>query len=171
MPRRSSWLKPACCLSVLRDRARAPPPSPALRGAASRGWNAALVADDRTNLTLMEGAASPPVPSRSAGCSSCVAAECPCAAHLAARSCICIVPLTEPSAGTRLPPEEDETFSCGDGISFLFMRLWHDGAARPLARLRSWRPGLFFRARAISPGQFACFLTFFGLNFACFCPR
>ena len=112
-----------------------------LSDAAALGWNAALVADDRTILTVQSGrcVASCPKPIqglfelRGTGIITCRRID---------RAVMhCAVALTEPSGATRFPPES-ETFSC-NGTSMPLMRLWHDGAAGPLSRLRAACPELF----------------------------
>ena len=113
-----------------------------LSEAMALGWNAALIADDRTILTVHADhcIASCPEPIRGL-------------VELRGTGIIpfrqvdravlhCVVALTEPSAATRFP-REPETFSC-NGASMPLMRLWHDGAAGPLSRLRAARPELFF---------------------------
>ena len=113
-----------------------------LSEAAALGWHAALVADDRTIMTVHGD--------------HCVA-SCPDAIRgfLELRGTGIVrfrqagravmhgaVALTEATAATRLPCES-ETFSCG-GATLPLMRLWHDGAVGPLSRLRAARPELFF---------------------------
>ena len=114
-----------------------------LSEAAALGWHAALVADDRTILTVHGGrcVASCPEPIR--GCLE-LRGTGIIRFRQAGRAVMhCAVVLTEASAATRLPCES-ETFSCG-GAALPLMRLWHDGAARPLSRLRAALPELFFR--------------------------
>mgnify|MGYP005811884443 FL=1 len=112
-----------------------------LSEAAALGWNAALIADDRTILTVHGDRciASCPEPIRGLlelrGTGIVRFRQIDRAVMQAA------VVLSQPSAGSRLPPES-ETFSC-NGASMPLMRLWHDGAVSPLAYLRAARPGLF----------------------------
>lgn len=112
-----------------------------MNGAAARGWNAALVADDQTVLTARSGRCIASCPAPIEGLmelrgTGLVAPRWTKRAmmHLA-------VALTEPSAATRLPPDS-ETFSCGDAAMPL-MRLWQDGAIDPLGYLIARHPELF----------------------------
>jgi serine kinase of HPr protein (carbohydrate metabolism regulator) len=119
------------------------------------GWNAALIADDRTILTMQTGRLMASCPEPIRGLVELRGTGVVPVRHIDRAVLRCAVLLTEPSAGTRIP-EEDETFSCGDA-SLPLMRLWHDGAARPLARLRSWRPGLFFEPARYPQGNLPVF--------------
>jgi serine kinase of HPr protein (carbohydrate metabolism regulator) len=119
------------------------------------GWNAALIADDRTILTMQTGRLMASCPEPIRGLVELRGTGVAPVRHIDRAVLRCAVLLTEPSAGTRIP-EEDETFSCGDA-SLPLMRLWHDGAARPLARLRSWRPGLFFEPARYPQGNLPVF--------------
>ena len=113
-----------------------------LNAAVGRGWHAALVADDRTILTVSSGRciASCPAPIqgllelRGTGILTVPRVE-RAVIHLA-------VILTEPSARTRLPADA-ETFSC-NSVTMPLMRLWRDGTADPLSRLGACHPELFF---------------------------
>jgi serine kinase of HPr protein (carbohydrate metabolism regulator) len=113
-----------------------------LSEAAALGWHAALVADDRTILTVHGDhfVASCPDPIR--GLLELRGTGIVRFRQVDRAVMHCAVALTDPSAATRVPPES-ETFSCG-GASMPLMRLWHDGAAGPLSRLRVARPELFF---------------------------
>lgn len=112
-----------------------------LAAAQARGWNAALVADDRTELAVRGGRclASCPQPIRGllelrgTGIVSLPRVEC--------AVIDLVVALAEPSAATRLPPDS-ETFSC-NAVSLPLLRLWHLGAADPLSCIMASRPGLF----------------------------
>lgn len=113
-----------------------------LSEALSLGWNAALVADDRTVLTVQAGRCIASCPEPIRGLLELRGTGVVPFRQTDRAVLHCAVLLTEPSAGTRIP-QENETFSCA-GASIPLMRLWHDGAALPLARLRALRPGLFF---------------------------
>ncbi|WP_322988851.1 hypothetical protein [Hoeflea sp.] len=112
-----------------------------LQSALYRGWNAALIADDRTCLAVAGGRliASCPKPIsglleiRGSGIVRLRRME-RAVMHLA-------VAPGEASAATRLPPD-DETFACR-GISTPLQRLWRDGAADPLSMLCALRPASF----------------------------
>lgn len=112
-----------------------------MNGAAARGWNAALVADDRTVLTVRSGRCIASCPAPIEGLlelrgTGLVAPRWTKRAvlHLA-------VTLVEPAAATRLPPDS-ETFSCGDAAMPL-MRLWKNAATDPLGYLIARHPELF----------------------------
>lgn len=122
-----------------------------LSEAAALGWHAALVADDRTILTVHGNhcVASCPDPIRGylelRGTGIVRYRQ-------AGRAVMhCAVALTEASTATRLPCDS-ETFSCG-GATLPLMRLWHDGAAGPLSRLRAARPELFFEPASHPQGN------------------
>ncbi|MCY0149089.1 HPr kinase/phosphatase C-terminal domain-containing protein [Hoeflea sp. G2-23] len=112
-----------------------------LQAALRRGWNAALIADDRTCLTVAGGRliASCPKPIsglleiRGSGIVRLRQRD-QAVMHLA-------VAPGEASAATRLPPD-DETFAC-NGVSTPLLRLWRDGAADPLSMLCALQPALF----------------------------
>ncbi|MDZ7600771.1 MAG: HPr kinase/phosphatase C-terminal domain-containing protein [Hoeflea sp.] len=112
-----------------------------LAAAHDRGWNAALIADDRTILSVrgVRCIASCPEPIRGllelrgTGIVSLTRRD---------RAVVdVVVELEAPSAVTRLPPEA-ETFSC-NGIEVPLLRMWHYGAADPLSVIQATRPGLF----------------------------
>jgi len=112
-----------------------------LAEALALGWNAALIADDRTILTVHADRciASCPAPIR--GLLELRGTGIVTIRQVERAVIHCAVALTEPSAGTRIPPES-ETFSC-NGATMPLIRLWHDGAVGPLSRLRAARPELF----------------------------
>ncbi|MEM5470861.1 HPr kinase/phosphatase C-terminal domain-containing protein [Hoeflea sp. AS60] len=112
-----------------------------LSEAAALGWNAALIADDRTILTVHADRCIASCPDPIRGLLELRGTGIIPFRQLDRAVMHCAVALTEPSAATRYPAET-ETFSCG-GASLPLMRLWHDGAARPLSRLRAARPELF----------------------------
>jgi serine kinase of HPr protein (carbohydrate metabolism regulator) len=112
-----------------------------LSEAVALGWNAALVADDRTILTVHADRCIASCPEAIRGLLELRGTGIIRFRQVDRAVMHCAVALTEPSAATRLPPEA-ETFSCGDA-SLPLMRLWHDGAAAPLARLRAGCPELF----------------------------
>ncbi|WP_375589964.1 HPr kinase/phosphatase C-terminal domain-containing protein [Hoeflea alexandrii] len=119
------------------------------------GWNAALIADDRTLLTVQAGRCIASCPDSIRGLLELRGTGVVTARHVDRAVLHAAVLLTEPSAGTRVP-EENETFSCG-GASIPLMRLWHDGAALPLARLRTRRPSLFFEPAWYPQGNLPVF--------------
>jgi len=107
------------------------------------GWNAALVADDRTILTVHAGRCIASCPDPIRGLIELRGTGIIPFRQIDRAVMHCAVALTEPSAASRIPADS-ETFSC-DGASMPLMRLWHDGAAHPLSRLRAACPELFFR--------------------------
>jgi serine kinase of HPr protein (carbohydrate metabolism regulator) len=113
-----------------------------IQAAASRGWNAALVADDRTNLSAHGGrcVASCPEPIR--GLLELRGGGIARVRHLGRAVIHLIVAPGSPSAETRLPPE-NETMTC-HGIELPLQRLWHDGASDPLSILYALRRECFF---------------------------
>ena len=112
-----------------------------LTEAALMGWNAALIADDRTHLTVHADRCIASCPDPIRGLLELRGTGLIGIRHTGRAVIQCAVQLTEASAESRLPPES-ETFSC-NGASMPLMRLWHDGAASPLAQLRAARPELF----------------------------
>jgi hypothetical protein len=113
-----------------------------LVAAVSRGWNAALVADDRTCLSVQSGrcVASCPEPIRGklelrGGGIAHLERTGRAVMHLA-------VAPGPPSLESRLPPD-GEIFAC-HGVELPLQRLWHDGAADPLAALCALQPDRFF---------------------------
>lgn len=112
-----------------------------LSAAISRGWNAALVADDRTCLTIHSGrcVASCPDPIRGklelrGGGIVDLPRIGRAVMHLA-------VAPGPPSVESRLPPD-NEIFACGE-IEMPLQRLWRDGATDPLAALCALQPDRF----------------------------
>lgn len=112
-----------------------------LAGAISRGWNAALVADDRTCLTVHSGRciASCPEPIRGklelrGGGIVDLPRIGRAVMHLA-------VAPGPPSVESRLPPD-NEIFTC-DGVELPLQRLWRDGATDPLTALCALQPDRF----------------------------
>lgn len=105
------------------------------------GWHAALIADDRTCLAVHGDhcIASCPEPIR--GMMELRGTGIVAVRRIARALIHCAISLGEPSAASRVPPEH-ETFSC-NGASMPLLRLWHDGAGSPLARIRAARPQLF----------------------------
>ncbi|MGJ8569140.1 MAG: HPr kinase/phosphorylase [Hoeflea sp.] len=112
-----------------------------LSQAAALGWNAALIADDRTILTVHGGRCIASCPDPIRGLLELRGTGIISFRQVDRAVMLCAVALSEPSADTRLPPES-ETFSC-NGASMPLMRLWHDGAVSPLSYLRAARPELF----------------------------
>lgn len=112
-----------------------------LDAAISRGWNAALVADDRTYLTQQAGRciASCPEPIsglielRGAGI-----ARLRC--HSRAVIHLVVAP-GAPSDAARLPAE-NETITCKN-VKLPLLRLWRNGDADPLSTLCALRPDCF----------------------------
>lgn len=112
-----------------------------LSSAQTLGWNAALIADDRTCLDVRAGrcVASCPEPIRGlielrgGGIASYRRVT-----HGVIHLVVAPVP---PSADSRLP-ESNETFPC-KGIELPLQRMWHDGAVDPLSALRGLRPDCF----------------------------
>ena len=104
-------------------------------------WNAALIADDRTILTVHAGRCIASCPQSIKGFLELRGTGVIRFRQLDRAVMHCAVVMTEPSAATRLPPES-ETFSC-NGASMPLMRLWHDGAVSPLSCLRAANPELF----------------------------
>ena len=113
-----------------------------LSEAKALGWHAALVADDRTILTVHGNRCVASCPDPIRGYLELRGTGIVRARQVDRAVMHCAVALTEASAATRVPCES-ETFSCGSATMPL-MRLWHDGAAGPLSRLCAARPGLFF---------------------------
>jgi hypothetical protein len=113
-----------------------------LSEAAALGWNAALVADDRSILTVHGHRCVASCPEQIQGLLELRGTGIVKYRRIDRAIMHGAVLLSEPSAGSRIP-EVDETFSC-NGAAMPLMRLWHDGAAGPLSRLRAARPELFF---------------------------
>ena len=112
-----------------------------LSAAVLRGWNAALVADDRTVLTVRSGRLIASCPEPIAGLLELRGTGIVALPRLDRAVLHLAVALAESGAATRLPPET-ETFSCNQ-VTMPLMRLWHDGAADPLSCLIARHPGLF----------------------------
>ena len=112
-----------------------------INAARSRGWHAAIVADDRTFVTVRSGRCIASCPEAIAGLLELrgtgiisLPTQSRAIIHL-------VVDLAEPTAATRLPPE-NETFSCNE-VTLPLMRLWHDGAVDPLSFICACHPELF----------------------------
>ncbi|WP_299868899.1 HPr kinase/phosphatase C-terminal domain-containing protein [uncultured Hoeflea sp.] len=113
-----------------------------LNAAIRRGWNAALIADDRTRLNAHSGRliASCPAPLRGL-------IEIRGTGLLRMRRLdravmhLAVAP-GEPSADSRLPAES-ETFA-HQGTELPLLRLWRNGAVDPLSALCALRPDCFF---------------------------
>lgn len=112
-----------------------------LSEATALGWNAALIADDRTILTVHANRCIASCPDSIRGLLELRGTGIVSFRQIDRAVMQCAVVLTEPSSDTRLP-SESETFSC-NGASMPLMRLWHDGAVSPLSCLRAARPQLF----------------------------
>lgn len=112
-----------------------------LSEAVALGWNAALIADDRTFLSVHGDCCIASCPEPIMGLLELRGTGLIRYRQLNRAVIHCAVAMTEPSANTRYPADS-ETFSC-NGVAMPLMRLWHDGAASPLARLRAARPELF----------------------------
>ena len=113
-----------------------------LAEAATIGWHAALVADDRTRLEVRTGRCIASCPESIGGLIE-LRGTGIVPFHRIARALIhCAVAPTESSGATRIPAE-NETLSCG-GAAIPLMRLWRDDAMQPLSMLRAARPELFF---------------------------
>lgn len=113
-----------------------------LSEAAAWGWNAALIADDRTILTVHAGRLVASCPDPILGLIELRGSGIITTRRVDRAVMHCAVALTEPSPSSRLPAEH-ETFSCS-GATIPLLRLWHDGAAGPLSRLRATSWPLFF---------------------------
>jgi len=105
------------------------------------GWHAALIADDRTCLAVHGDRCIASCPEPIRGVMEFRGTGIVPVRRVDRALMHCAVSLGEPSAASRIPPA-DETFSC-NGASMPLMRLWHDGAVSPLARIRAARPQLF----------------------------
>lgn len=112
-----------------------------LSEAAVWGWNAALVADDRTILTAQAGRCIASCPEPIRGLIELRGSGIITTRRIARAVMHCAVVLTDPSASTRIPPD-DETFSCNE-VTIPLMRLWHNGTAGPLAKLLASSGALF----------------------------
>ena len=112
-----------------------------LSAAVLRGWNAALVADDRTIVTVRADRLIASCPDPIRGLLELRGAGIVTLPRLDRAVLHLAVALAEPDAATRLPPE-GETLSCNQ-VAIPLMRLWHDGAADPLSCLVARHPGLF----------------------------
>jgi len=112
-----------------------------LNSAAGRGWNAALVADDRTILTTKAGRCIASCPEPIQGILELRGTGIIALPRLNRAVVHLVVALGEPTAQTRLPPD-DETFSC-NATEMPLMRLWRDGATDPLSCLVARNPELF----------------------------
>ncbi|AKI02874.1 HPr Serine kinase C-terminal domain [Hoeflea sp. IMCC20628] len=112
-----------------------------INAAIARGWNAALVADDQTILSVNSGRCIASCPAPIEGLLELRGTGIVAVRRLGRAVIHLAVALTEPSAATRMPPEH-ETFSCND-VKMPLMRLWHDGATDPLDYLIARRPELF----------------------------
>ena len=122
-----------------------------LSEAMALGWHAALVADDRTILTVHGDRCVASCPDPIRGFLELRGTGIVRFRQVDRAVMHCAVALTDRSAATRVPPES-ETFSCG-GASMPLMRLWHDGAAAPLSRLRAACPELFFEPASHPQGN------------------
>lgn len=112
-----------------------------LSEAEALGWNAALIADDRTRLTVQADRCIASCPHSIRGLLELRGTGIISFRRIDRAVIHCAVTFAEPSAATRIPPES-ETFSC-NGVSMPLMRLWHGGASTPLSRLRAASPELF----------------------------
>lgn len=112
-----------------------------LNAAAGRGWNAALVADDRTILTVRSGRCIASCPEPIRGLLELRGTGIIALPRLNRAVVHLAVALGEAQAATRLPPE-GETISCME-TEMPLMRMWHDGAADPLSCLIARHPELF----------------------------
>ncbi|MBC7280301.1 HPr kinase/phosphatase C-terminal domain-containing protein [Hoeflea sp.] len=112
-----------------------------LTAAHARGWNAALIADDRTSLVVRGGRCIASCPEPIRGLLELRGTGIVTLPRRNRAVLSLVVETAAPSAATRLPPE-GETFSC-NGIALPLLRLWHNGAADPLSRIFASRPELF----------------------------
>ncbi|MBU4531751.1 MAG: HPr kinase/phosphatase C-terminal domain-containing protein [Hoeflea sp.] len=112
-----------------------------LTAARARGWNAALIADDRTCLVVRGGRCIASCPEPIRGLLELRGTGIVTLPRLNRAVVNLVVEPAVPSAATRLPPES-ETFSC-NGIAVPLLRLWHNGAADPLSCILASRPELF----------------------------
>lgn len=112
-----------------------------LAAARARGWNAALIADDRTSLVVRGNRciASCPAPIR--GLLELRGTGIVTLPRLTRAVLSLVVEPAAPSAASRLPLE-NETFSCS-GVAVPLLRLWHNGAADPLSLILACRPEPF----------------------------
>lgn len=112
-----------------------------LSSARSLGWNAALIADDRTCLEVRAGRciASCPEPIRGmielrgSGIAT---------YRRVRRGVVHLVVAPAPASADSRLPESGETFPCR-GVVLPLQRMWHDGAVDPLSALRALRPDCF----------------------------
>ncbi|WP_420407696.1 HPr kinase/phosphorylase [Hoeflea sp.] len=112
-----------------------------LSAARAIGWNAALIADDRTRLEARAGRciASCPEPIRGmielrgGGIAQ---------YRRVRRGVIHLVVAPVPASPADRLPETGETFPC-NGIELPLQRMWHDGAVDPLSALCALRPDCF----------------------------
>jgi serine kinase of HPr protein (carbohydrate metabolism regulator) len=112
-----------------------------LGAAISRGWNAALVADDRTCLTVHSGRCIASCPEPIRGKLELRGGGIARMQHISHAVMHLAVAPMPPSAESRLPPE-NEIFAC-EGIELPLQRLWCDVAPDPLAALCALRPDRF----------------------------
>ena len=112
-----------------------------LSEAMALGWNAALIADDRTRLAIEANRCIASCPEPIRGLLELRGTGIISFRRIDRAVIHGAVILAEPSPASRIPPES-ETFSCS-GTSLPLMRLWRDGASGPLSRLRAVRPELF----------------------------
>tara|TARA_R110002020_G_scaffold47752_16_gene136172 strand:+ start:2503 stop:2973 length:471 start_codon:yes stop_codon:yes gene_type:complete len=112
-----------------------------LAAARVRGWNAALVADDQTELELRGGRCLASCPEPIQGLLELRGTGIVALPRVERAVIDLVVALAEPSVATRLPPES-ETFSC-NGIMLPLMRLWRVDAADPLSLILASHPGPF----------------------------
>lgn len=112
-----------------------------LNAALVRGWNAALIADDQTALTVTGGRCIASCPEPIRGLLELRGTGIVTLPGLGRAVMDIVIAPTVPSGATRLPPEA-ETFSC-NGIRLPLMRLWPDGPVDPLSCIRAARPELF----------------------------
>lgn len=113
-----------------------------LNAAMRRGWNAVLIADDRTRLDAHSGRliASCPAPLR--GLIELRGTGLVRMRRLDRAVIHLAVAPGEPSADSRLPAES-EIFA-RQGIELPLLRLWRNGAVDPLSALCALRPDCFF---------------------------
>jgi serine kinase of HPr protein (carbohydrate metabolism regulator) len=112
-----------------------------LSSARSLGWNAALIADDRTCLEIRQGRCVASCPDPIRGMIELRGGGIARYGRVR-RGVIHLVVAPVPASAAGRLPESSETFSC-KGIELPLQRLWHDSAVDPLAALRALRPDCF----------------------------
>jgi len=112
-----------------------------LASARARGWNASLIADDRTRLTVRGNRCIASCPAAIRGLLELRGTGIVTVRRLDRAVLNLAVEPAAPSVASRLPPE-GETFSC-NGVELPLLRLWHNGAADPLSLILACRPELF----------------------------